>query len=152
MDFRICVACGSSFQPLRNPSQTYCSAADCQRERRRRWQKSKLQNDPDYRENQQRAQKAWNEKNSGYWRNYRNANPEQKARNRASQSQRNARRKAKMIAKMGALAAVNKPLSGRYRLTPITDPLIAKMDAWIVDITVLAIDISQLGVDCKEMT
>ena len=31
----------------------------CQKERRRQWQKNKLQTDPDYRDNQARAQKAW---------------------------------------------------------------------------------------------
>ncbi len=152
MDSRICIACGSLFQPLRNPSQTYCSAPNCQRERRRLWQKAKLQTDPDYRDNQQRAQQAWIERNTGYWREYRNANPDQKVKNRASQSKRNARRKSTMIAKMDPLIAINTPFSGRYRLIPITDTPIAKMDAWIVDITVLSIDIPSHVSDCKEMT
>ena len=54
---RLCLACGNSFHPLlRVPNQRYCSAAACQRERRRRWQRRRLRVDADYRDNQARAQ------------------------------------------------------------------------------------------------
>ncbi len=54
-----CVHSGARFLPLPQvPNQAYCSKPDCQKERRRQWQKSKRQSDPDYRDNQSRAQKA----------------------------------------------------------------------------------------------
>ena len=51
--------------------QNYCGRADCQRARRREWQRKKMATDPDYRENQRNSQKQWQEKNPDYWRDYR---------------------------------------------------------------------------------
>jgi hypothetical protein len=63
MEFRQCQACQAPFRPRPQiADQRFCSAPACQRERRRRWQATKRQNDPDYRENQKRVQKAWAER------------------------------------------------------------------------------------------
>ena len=51
--------------------QNYCGRADCQRARRREWQRKKMATDLDYRENQRNSQKQWQEKNPDYWRDYR---------------------------------------------------------------------------------
>lgn len=62
-----CVACGQPFQP--HPQvlqQSYCAAPDCQRERRRQWQRVKLQTDADYQNNQARAQQTWSQRNPDY--------------------------------------------------------------------------------------
>ena len=57
--------CNDLFTPAPQvPKQTYCSKPKCQKERRKQWQKNRLQSDPDYRANQSRAQKAWSEKPS----------------------------------------------------------------------------------------
>lgn len=62
-----CIHCGARFLPVPQvPNQTYCSKPDCQKERRRQWQKSKRQSDPDYRDNQSRAQKAWTDCTSSW--------------------------------------------------------------------------------------
>lgn len=67
-----CVSCGGRFTPIPQvPNQTYCSKINCQKERRQQWQRTKLKSDPDYRDNQSRAQKAWAAKNPDYWRQYR---------------------------------------------------------------------------------
>ncbi len=72
-----CAHCGIRFTPAPQvPNQAYCSKPDCQKERRRQWQKSKLQSDPDYRDNQSRAQKAWTDRNPEYWRNHRLNRPD----------------------------------------------------------------------------
>ena len=64
MERKRCTACKRSFHPRpQTPRQTYCKAPACQRERRRRWQQQKRHADPDYRENQARAQRAWLERN-----------------------------------------------------------------------------------------
>lgn len=74
---RRCAHCGHPFQPRPQvPNQTYCSDPDCQRARKLRWQQDKLRNDPDYRDNQRDAQRAWFNRHPGYWRAYRTANPE----------------------------------------------------------------------------
>ncbi len=48
--------------------QRYCAARACQRVRRKRWQRAKRRTDPDYRENQARAQEAWRIRHPDYWR------------------------------------------------------------------------------------
>lgn len=66
---RRCAACGWRFVPRRNvPEQRYCSKPQCQRTRRRRWQREKLQVDPDYQANQAAAQQRWRERHREYWR------------------------------------------------------------------------------------
>ncbi len=72
-----CVHCGAPFIPAPQvPNQAYCSKANCQKERRRQWHKSKLQSDPDYKINQSLAQKAWAERNPGYWKEHRQGRPD----------------------------------------------------------------------------
>jgi hypothetical protein len=64
---RRCAACGCPFEPRRNvPHQRYCSKPECQRTRRRRWQRHKLRSDADYRANQAVAQRRWAERRSEY--------------------------------------------------------------------------------------
>ncbi|WP_291998419.1 hypothetical protein [Candidatus Accumulibacter sp. ACC012] len=137
MEYRQCKACRQPFRPRpQNPDQCFCSAAACQRERRRRWQAAKRQNDPDYRDNQKRAQKAWAERHSDYWRTYRDQHPEYVARNRARQRERALGRAG--VAKMDASKTEIALPSGTYRLSPMIDASLAKMDAWTVEITVLS--------------
>jgi hypothetical protein len=153
MDFKLCAACGQRFT-LRPqvPTQRYCSTPSCQRERHRRWQQDKRQSDPDYRDNQARAQQAWSQRNRDYWSTYRDSHPEYAKRNRKKQIKRNARRKSTLIAKMDASTPVNPPPSGIYRLSPVTTSVIAKMDAWIVELTVLSGSHHASAPDCKERT
>ena len=71
-----CAHCGCLFDP--NPrvkNQRYCSDKECQRARKRLWQRRKLATDPDYKANQTDCQKTWREKNPDYWRKYRERNP-----------------------------------------------------------------------------
>lgn len=101
MEKRLCAACRQLFSPRPQvPRQSYCRAAVCQRERRRRWQEAKLRTDPDYRENQRSAQKAWCRRNSDYWREYRRTHHEYRERNKAQQRVRNRNGAKPKIAKM----------------------------------------------------
>ena len=139
MEFRQCQACQAPFRPRPQiAEQRFCSAAACQRERRRRWQATRRQNDPDYRENQKRVQKAWAEHHPNYWWDYRREHPEYTERNRAQQRQRaQDQAAAGQIAKMNASKAVMFLPSGTYRLSPVVDASLAKSDAWMVEITVI---------------
>jgi len=131
-----CPHCKRKFLP--HPavlSQRYCGSTDCQRARKRKWQKEKLKGDPDYRENQAAAQKAWRERNRDYWREYRKRNPGYRDQNRLRQRGRN--RQRRMIAKMDERHAKTFLPSGRYRLVPLYGK-IAKMDELIVEIGVVA--------------
>jgi hypothetical protein len=131
-----CSHCGKKFLP--HPAvanQRYCGNADCQKARKRKWQKEKLKNDPDYRGNQAAAQKAWRIRNRNYWKEYRKKNQTYSERNRLRQRERNRQRRT--IAKMDELPARSFISPGRYRLVPLHGN-IAKMDELIVEIGVLA--------------
>jgi hypothetical protein len=72
MSAKRCAHCGASFHPRPQvPNQAFCSSRDCQRARKRQWQQARLGDDPDYRENQRTAQRSWQARNPGYWRQYR---------------------------------------------------------------------------------
>ena len=89
MSSTLCACCGQPFEARPQvPGQTYCSSPDCQRARKRQWQRAKLQSDSDYRINQRAAQQAWAQRNQDYWRNYREARPDYTQRNREQQRSR----------------------------------------------------------------
>jgi hypothetical protein len=139
MAIKRCLACGDAL-PLssRVPDQSYCARPECQRERRKLWQRERRQLDGDYRDKQSKAQKAWSQTHADYWSRYRELHPEYVERNRAQQQIRNAfQRKGPVIAKMNASAPPFAFPSGTYRLE-LKDPEgVAKMDAFTAEITVL---------------
>lgn len=134
-----CAHCGQPFQPRPQvPNQTYCSSAECQRERRRRWQRQKRRDDPDYRDNDNRAGKAWAAENPAYWKQYRDENPIYAERNRTLQQLRNQSLRALMIANEDVSRQLKSLPAGRYRLVALSEDGNANGDAWIVEITVLS--------------
>ena len=138
MENKRCAACGEAFRSRPQvPLQCYCAALACQRERRRRWQLAKRESDPDYHDNQARAQHAWRKRNPNYWREYRRQHPLYRERNRTQQRERNAWQRKRLIAKMGASTPIFPIPSGRYRIRQAPATWIAKRDAWTVDITLL---------------
>jgi hypothetical protein len=156
MAFKRCVACRKKFESRPQIREhSYCSSIQCQRERRRKWQQIKRKNDPAYKDNQLRAQQAWNERNPDYWDNYRRENPDYREGNRKRQRERNAKRKESLIAKMDVSVANSRLPSGIYRMIPINAPEIAKMDSWTVEIKFIS-DTCALPMnarcDCKERT
>lgn len=148
-----CVGCGQSFQPRPQvPQQSYCAAPDCQRERRRQWQRLKLRTDPDYQDNQTRAQQAWIQRNPDYWRQYRASHQEYVERNRTLQQKRRAKAESVAIAKMDVSNPLSPLPSGIYHLSLVTDGGLAKMDVWTVEITVHDCQCVSPRRSCKEMT
>lgn len=137
MENKLCVACGVPFQPRPQvPQQSYCSAPECQSQRRKQWQRVKLQTDADHQNNQARAQQAWSQRNPDYWRQYRESHPEYVERNRTLQSERNAKAALGPIAKMDASNSLPPLPQGIYHLSLVTGDEIAKRDVWTVEITV----------------
>ncbi|HAM53197.1 MAG TPA: hypothetical protein DCP92_21785 [Nitrospiraceae bacterium] len=137
---KTCVSCKKIFTPrpaVKN--QQYCSKPECQKARKKKWQKAKLATDSAYKESQAKAQKEWCSKNKGYWKEYRKRNPAYTERNRKKQRQRNLLRRLKPeIAKMDEQKAKNVITPGRYLLKPVCNQNIAKMDALIVEIGVIS--------------
>lgn len=143
MQCQRCAACGGVFRSRPQiRGQRYCAKARCQRERRGRWKRQKQRTDPDYRDNQARAQRAWSERHRHYWREYRRQHPEYLERNRQQQRVRNARRGARVAAGGIAKRNVSEPqepaFPGTYVLTPVRGAPIAKGNAWTVTITALS--------------
>lgn len=134
----ICVHCGKSFKS--NPrvkNQRYCSEKDCQKARRARWQRLKMSNDPDYKENQQRCWKRWIRAHPGYYKDYRRRRPDYVRRNRVLQMMRDAKRGndkvSKLLAKMDSLRMGLYSRKGElFRVIAQDDRLLAKMDSLVV--------------------
>lgn len=63
-----CVHCGDEFEPdSRVKDQRYCKKEECQKARRALWQKERLRDDPDYKDNQKRCWKEWYSGHPGYY-------------------------------------------------------------------------------------
>lgn len=136
---RTCAACGTVFTALPHiPNQRYCSAAACQRARRRAWQRERLHTDSDYRDNQARARAGWLSRHPDYWRQYRATHPAYTERNRVMQRARNTGGTCQPVAKMDALQPVRPLASGFYILRDAVEAGIAKMNAWTVHIAILS--------------
>lgn len=135
-----CLCCQRRFSP--HPAvrdQQYCRDPECQKARKRKWQKEKLSGDGDYRANQAEAQRQWRRRNKDYWREYRRENPGYAERNRLGQKERNRRRRSGGgVAKMDELQGKTVIRSGRYRLVLLGAPEIAKMDELIVELGVIS--------------
>jgi class 3 adenylate cyclase len=105
-------------------NQQYCGKKECQRARKRSWQKEKIATDPDYRANQRECNKAWRGRNPDYWRHYRKNHPRYVEKNRLLQKARRRRRVVKMdafaikvvlvpVTRVDALISLNKELDRR---------------------------------------
>lgn len=146
MGKRRCAGCGGLFVPRPNvPHQRYCSKPDCQRTRRRHWQREKLKTDADYRANQAAAQRRWRERHPEYWRVYRQSHPQYTATNRERQRERNRLRRLAAtgpspppVAKMDEYPIETPPVSGTYRLIPVSGSGLAKRDAYLVKMQVIS--------------
>lgn len=161
MEKRRCAACHKHFHPrAQSPTQAFCAAAPCQRERKRRWQRAKRGADADYRENEARTSRHWHEQHPSYWRDYRRRHPEYTRRNRAQQRRRNQTRRAggaarakpvplaappAGIANGDASAGKTIPLSGTYTLIPVREAGIANEDVWTAEISLLSAGYRDIG-------
>ena len=132
-----CIHCQRYFRP--NPrvkEQRYCGQEKCQRARKSRWQREKMARDLDAQASHKRAQGEWAERNPDYWRQYRAAHPEYRARNHLLQKERDARRRERNLVKMDALKGENLIESGTYYLVPSD---LAKMDASARKFTIISV-------------
>lgn len=143
---RICANCGLNFQPRPQvPNQAYCSAPECQRARKLRWQQDKLRSDPDYRESQRDAQRAWLDRNPGYWANYR-------ARQSLAQKKFGRNTVVKDTSCGSAKLDVSPLPAGLYRLRQIAVSRSATPGGWLVELTPVCLDCPCKKDACKEKT
>ena len=127
-----CACCGQPFEPRPQvPDQAFCSSPDCQRARKRQWQRDKIKSDPDYRINQQDAQRAWTQRNQDYWRTRRETSIGSGQRDPKQPEQPDARQP--LLAKMD----VSTLPSGIYRITRHPAFPSGVGDSLVVEITLL---------------
>lgn len=133
----LCVHCYSLFFPSpRNKNQSCCTKPSCRRAKKAAWKRAKLKKDPQFKEDQRLSNKKWAANHPGYWKRYRQQNPEKAQRNRILQVIRNRKRRAgslhqkALIAKVDASKSPKFNMVGRFWLVP----LIAKVDALKVNI------------------
>lgn len=150
---RRCLGCGLLFHVRAQvPHQTYCSKDACQSKRQQEWQRRKLRDDPDHRENRSRAQQAWRERNPDYWREYRQSHPDYVDNNRLKQNGRDARMRKSALAKNDVSNAESILQSGVYALKILPPGSLAKRDVLTVEITVHSCSSEAKSGDCKDRT
>jgi len=140
-----CTYCGDFFDPSpRHKNQTACKKTTCQRAKKAAWQRFKMKNDSIYNANQKGSNQKWLKATPGYWKDYRERNPEKVERNRILQAIRNRRARSlpsaaktdeSMIAKMDASKSNKFEVLGQFWMVPV----IAKMDASKVNIVKIPI-------------
>ena len=137
----LCKNCFGFFPPSpRHKDQKYCMKPECRRAKKADWKRHKMNTDPKFQEDQYLANKKWAENHPGYWKDYRDNNPDKAERNRTLQIVRNRRRaerrnnnaktETKVIAKVDPSKSNNITLLGRFWVVPV----IAKVDALKVNI------------------
>jgi len=147
MEKRRCAACRKLFHSRpQSPGQKFCSAAECQRERKRRWQKVRRAADSDYRDNDVQANRQWRSRHPGYWREYRRKHPQYVTANRQRQRERDRAARLNPVAPAPRPNLANEDVSslphpletGTYRMIPVTGGDLANEDACLVKIALLS--------------
>lgn len=137
---RHCACCGKSFEARPQvPDQSFCSAPECQRARKRQWQKDKLRSDPDYQANQRAAQRAWSARNNSYWRDWRQAQQMSAPQGRADPAEKDAPRRPPLAAAPGVVKMDASTLTPNLYWISLRPDLPGASDgSWIAEITPLA--------------
>jgi len=135
MEEKRCAHCGCPLElNPRSRNQRYCGKRECQRARKRLWQKNKMATDADYQDNQRRCNRIWREQNRHYWRDYRRNHPQCAERNRLLQK---ARRSRRGVAKMDASEKFSSLKTGTYWVIP--ENSVAKMDAFAAKVLLVPV-------------
>lgn len=130
---RRCAACGKVFRVRPQvPDQSYCSDPACQRERKRLWQRKRRSVDPDYRDNQTRAQQAWLARNPDYWRKYRARNLQYIEPDRDRQYLNEQEGPLPLLGPASSLKNAHSISEGIYRLRVLRIDARAKMDTSLI--------------------
>lgn len=94
MASRRCRFCEQVFQPSRyQPKQSVCSQAECQRQRRTEYHRTRLAADAEYGETCRESARKWRRQHSDYWTQYRQSHAASAGRNREQQRDRDRKRR-----------------------------------------------------------
>lgn len=151
---RRCKHCCCLFEVCRKvKTHEYCKKGECQKARKASAQRRRMAGDPQYKQDQNIAQKDWRATHPDYWKEYRTRNQRYAERNRDLQRDRNRHRGGSLscraekdgIAKMDVLSVKNGLYSGRYKMLPVLPRGVAKMTPIIVEIDVIKGSCACLG-------
>jgi hypothetical protein len=99
MGERRCRYCKKNFQASKyQPLQIVCSDAKCQQRRRSEYRQQKLAADPEYRQVCRDSSHKWRSEHPGYWKRYREKNPDSAGHNREEQKKRDRKRRLLALA------------------------------------------------------
>jgi hypothetical protein len=99
MSERRCRYCEKNFQASKyQPGQAVCSDLACQQRRRSEHRQRKLSADPEYRQVCRDSACKWRSQNPGYWKRYREKNPQSVSRNREQQQKRDRKHRLRDLA------------------------------------------------------
>ena len=146
----ICIYCKKrkKANPRLKSRQLYCDDRRCQRARKAKWKRERLQVDPLFKANHSKECVDWRRRNRRYWSRYRRTHPRQTQRNRDLQIIRDIKRKQRFatnnLAKVDALKT--NPVSALENgSTYWLVPFLAKVDALRVKLIVISGNSSPLA-------
>jgi hypothetical protein len=106
MGERRCRYCEKNFQPSKyQPKQAVCRDPACQQRRRSEYRAQKLATDAEYRQVCRDSACKWRSQNPGYWKRYREENPQSVSRNCEQQQKRDRRHRLLDLANNNSVPA-----------------------------------------------
>ncbi len=119
MSERRCRYCEKAFHPSkRQPRQTVCSQAECQKKRCAESRRKKLASDGEYRQVCLDSASKWRAANPEYWKRYREKNPESVARNRQQQQSRDRKQRLLDLANNNSVLDLKRSAASIWLLNP----------------------------------
>jgi hypothetical protein len=119
MSERRCRYCEKAFHPSkRQPRQTVCSQAECQKKRCAESRRKKLASDGEYRQVCLDSACKWRAANPEYWKRYREKNPESVAHNRQKQQNRDRKQQLLDLANNNSVLDLKRSAASIWLLNP----------------------------------
>ena len=115
--------------------QSYCKRTACQNERKSKWEKARIANDPGYKASRQKSKAKSRKKNPGYWAQRRARDPDYCKRNRELQKKRDQKRRERKTRSEAVQASIREAdaLNDKNNVNTIgfesSEPDLAKTDA-----------------------
>lgn len=115
--------------------QSYCKRTACQNERKGKWEKARIENDPGYKASREKSKAKSRKKNSGYWAQRRSRDPDYCKRNRELQKKRDQNKRERKLRNETVEASIRESdaLNDKRGVNTIgfesSEPDLAKTDA-----------------------
>ena len=119
MSERRCRYCEKTFQPSKyQPQQSVCSETECQKKRRSESRQKRLVTDEVYRQVCRDSSRKWRAEHPGYWKRYREKNPDSVGRNREQQQSRDRKQRLLDLANNNSVLDLKRSAASIWLLNP----------------------------------